>query len=161
MHAACDRARQWATADLDGELSRFERALLEAHVDACPSCHEFQTAIGSATDVLRATPLERLEEPIQVRRIRSRPRIRLASAAAAMAIAAVVAGSGLVSAELRNSSVTGATAPIGAAKDKIASVDMMNLSTAGALGAEAAAATRAPAKPAGASLRGGPVLRDS
>jgi hypothetical protein len=57
--------------------------------------------------------------------------------------------------------VSGAAAPIGAAKDELASVDMMNLSTAGALGAKVSSAAQTVSKPAGASLRGGPVLHDS
>jgi predicted anti-sigma-YlaC factor YlaD len=32
MHGHCERARQWASADVDGELSTFERALLEDHL---------------------------------------------------------------------------------------------------------------------------------
>ncbi len=97
MHAACDRARQWATAEVDGELSRFEIVLLRAHLDACPSCREFHAAVGGITETLRATPLQRLERAIEVKRLRWRVRSRLAPAAAAMAVAAVVLGSGVVS----------------------------------------------------------------
>ena len=96
MHAACDRAREWATAEVDGELSRFELVLMRAHLDACSSCREFHTAIGGITRTLRATPLEHLERTIEVTRLRRRLRLRLAPAAAAMALAAVVLGSGLV-----------------------------------------------------------------
>ena len=102
MHAACDRAREWATAEIDGELSRFELVLLRAHLDACPSCREFHNAVGGITRTLRATPLERLERAIEVTRLRRRLRVRLAPAAAAMALAAVVLGSGVVSSELRS-----------------------------------------------------------
>ena len=103
MHAACDRAREWATAEVDGELSRFELVLMRAHLDACSSCREFHTAIGGITRTLRATPLERLERTIEVKRLRRRLRPQLAPAAAAMALAAVVLGSGLVSTEVRSS----------------------------------------------------------
>ena len=105
MHAACDRARQWATAEVDGELSRFEIVLLRAHLDACPSCREFHAAVGGITDTLRATPLERLERAIEVKRLRRRLRSRLAPAAAAMAVAAVVLGSGVVSSSFGSGSV--------------------------------------------------------
>ena len=76
MHAACDRARQWATAEIDGELSRFEIVLLRAHLDACPSCREFHAAVGGITETLRATPLQRLERAIEVKRLRWRVRSR-------------------------------------------------------------------------------------
>jgi hypothetical protein len=51
MHAACDRAREWATADVDGELSSFERVLLNAHLAECPTCREFQVAVNGFTVV--------------------------------------------------------------------------------------------------------------
>jgi predicted anti-sigma-YlaC factor YlaD len=132
MHAACDRARQWATAEVDGELSRFEIVLLRAHLDACPSCREFHAAVGGITETLRATPLERLERAIEVGRLRWRIRSRLAPAAAAMAVAAVVLGSGVVSSSLRSGSVgeTGASVD-GVAR--LASAETMNLSKLEAL----------------------------
>jgi hypothetical protein len=159
MHAACDRARQWATAEVDGELSRFEIVLLRAHLDACPSCREFHTAIGGITRTLRATPLERLERAIEVKRLRRRLRPRLAPAAAAMAVAAVVLGSGLASNELRSRSVQDAASSVDGVAAGAASVDTMNLSMNQAL------ATRSPSGTSDrtvrrlqSSLRGGPVI---
>jgi len=35
MHGHCERARQWASADVDGELSTFERALLKSRRSEC------------------------------------------------------------------------------------------------------------------------------
>lgn len=156
MHAACERAREWATAEVDGELSRFELVLLRAHLDACPSCHEFHTAIGGITRTLRATPLERLERAIEVTRLRRRLRPRLAPAAAAMAVAAVVLGSGLVSSELRSGSVRDASSGV----DRLASVDTMNLSMVRALSQKTSAAKVRVVSRAPGSLRGGPVVRD-
>jgi predicted anti-sigma-YlaC factor YlaD len=157
MHAACERAREWATAEVDGELSRFELVLLRAHLDACPSCHEFHTAIGGITRTLRATPLERLEHAIEVTRLRRRMRPRLAPAAAAMAVAAVVLGSGVVSSDLRSGSVRSATSSFGGP----ASVDTMNLSMNQALAAKSptSSANRFVRRLQG-SLRGGPVVRE-
>ena len=161
MHAACDRARQWATADVDGELSRFEIVLLRAHLDACPSCREFHAAVGGITKTLRATPLERLERAIEVRRLRWRVRSRFAPAAAAMAVAAVVLGSGVVSSDLRSGSVR-STAPGVDGVARLSSAETMNLSKLQAL-------TQSPAASAGVrtltvravgSLRGGPVVRE-
>ena len=160
MHAACDRAREWATAEVDGELSRFELVLLRAHLDACPSCREFHTAIGGITRTLRATPLERLERAIEVTRLRRRLLPRLAPAAAAMALAAVVLGSGLVSSELRSSgSVQDAASSLDGVAGRLASVDTMNLSMNEALTTKSASGTsdRTVRRLQG-SLRGGPVI---
>jgi predicted anti-sigma-YlaC factor YlaD len=160
MHAACDRARQWATADLDGELSRFEHVLLGAHLDGCPSCREFHTAIGGFTSVLRDTPPERLERVIEIRRARRQLGLRLAPAAAAMAVVAVVLGSSLVSSELRTNTASGPSAGLKVVGSHLAAVDTMNLSTARAIGKVATALpARVTSRPPG-SLRGGPVVRE-
>jgi len=160
MHAACDRARQWATAEVDGELSRFEIVLLRAHLDVCPSCREFHAAVGGITRTLRATPLERLEQAIEVKRLRWRIRPRLAPAAAAMAVAAVVLGSGVVSSDLRTGSVRGA-APGADGVARLSSTETMNLSKLQALTQPAGRSTlRTLASRASGSLRGGPVVRD-
>jgi predicted anti-sigma-YlaC factor YlaD len=160
MHAACDRAREWATAEVDGELSRFELVLLRAHLDACPSCREFHTAVGGITRTLRATPLERLERAIEVTRFRRRLRVRLAPAAAAMALAAVVLGSGVVSSELRSSgSVQDAASSLDGVAGRLASVDTMNLSMNEALTTKSASGTSDRTVPRlQGSLQGGPVI---
>src|ERR1700750_2030464 len=93
MSGECDRARQWASTEVDGELSSFERVLLHAHLDACPSCREFSGTITGLTKALREARLEQLESPIVIGRPRRRARLRLAPAAAAMAGAAVGLGS--------------------------------------------------------------------
>jgi predicted anti-sigma-YlaC factor YlaD len=161
MHAACDRARQWATAEVDGELSRFELVLLRAHLDACPSCREFQAAIGGITRTLRETPPEHLERTIEVTRLRRRLRPRVAPAAAAMAVAAVVLGSGLLSNELRSGSVQGAASSVDGVAARLASVDTMNLSMKQALTKKSAAGNSGqPVRRLQVSLRGGPVVRD-
>lgn len=163
MHAACDRARQWATAEVDGELSRFEIVLLRAHLDSCPSCREFHAAVGGITATLRATPLERVERTIEVKRLRRRLRPRLAPAAAAMAVAAVVLGSGLVSSELRSGSVRDASSNIDGVVSGLASVDTMNLSMNEALTPASKSSTGRSARVVRrlqGSLGGGPVVRE-
>ena len=105
VHKDCDRARQWASAGLDAELSAFERVLLEGHLSACPSCREFSAGIDATTAMLRAAPHETLERPVEVIRRRRRLSMRLAPAAAAMAIAAVGLGSILASSQFRSGSV--------------------------------------------------------
>jgi hypothetical protein len=159
MHAACDRARQWATAEVDGELSRFEIVLLRAHLDSCPSCREFRAAVDGISTTLRASPLERLEHAIEVKRLRWRIRSRFAPAAAAMAVAAVVLGSGVVSSELRSGSVRDAR-PGADGVARISSVETMNLSKLRALTQPVAAGARTLAARTSGSLRGGPVVRE-
>ncbi|HEY3050973.1 MAG TPA: zf-HC2 domain-containing protein [Gaiellaceae bacterium] len=159
MHGACDRARQWATADVDGELSRFEHVLLSAHLADCPSCREFDASIRGFTGMLRAAPPETLERPIEIGRIRRRITLRLAPAVAAMAVTVVGLGSILASSDLRTRSVRDTAGPVGRASSHLASVDTMNLSTATAI---ANVTTSAPARipVAGrSSLHGGPVIR--
>lgn len=160
MHAACDRAREWATAEVDGELSRFEHVLLRAHLDACPSCLEFHRAIGGITRTLRATPLERLERAIEVTRLRRRLRPRLAPAAAAMAVAVVVLGSSLVSSQLRSGSVQSVASSVDGVA-RLGPMETINLSMNEALTTKSPSGTpeRVVRRLQG-SLSGGPVVRD-
>jgi len=159
IHGACDRARQWATADLDGELSRFEHVLLSAHLADCPSCREFTAAIGGFTEMLRTAPPEPLERTIEIGRLRRRLGLRLAPAVAAMAVTVVGLGSLLASSDLRTRSIGDANGSVDSVSSHLASVETMNLSTAGAI---ASATVSSPARPIAAgrsSLHGGPVIR--
>ena len=56
--AACDRARSWASLDLDGGLSTFEKRLLDRHLDACDACRGFAADAARFTLELRTTVLE-------------------------------------------------------------------------------------------------------
>jgi len=154
MHGNCDRARHWVSADVDGELSTFERVLLANHLAGCPSCREFRSSVGGLTRTLRSTPLEQFQVAV-VGRLRRRARLRLAPAAAAMAVAAVGLGSILASSDLRSGSV-------GRVQVASAAVDTMNLSTstARALASERAGKTARARKSSQRSLRGGPVLHE-
>jgi predicted anti-sigma-YlaC factor YlaD len=160
VHGDCDRARQWASTELDGELSTFERVLLRAHLAGCASCKEFRAAIGGLTGTLRSAPLEPFEGVIEYGRIRRRLRMRLAPAAAAMAVAAVGLGSILASTSIRSGPVASSgvsLAPVVTAD--LASLDTMNLSTSRAL--ERLNAFSARAVPASQrSVRGGPVVQE-
>lgn len=155
MHGACDRARQWATADLDGELSRFERVLLSAHLADCPSCREFAAAIGGFTEMLRTAPPEHLERTIEIGRLRRRIGLRLAPAVAAMAVTVVGLGSILASSDLRTRAVGDAN---GSVSSHLASVDTMNLSTADALSSASNAVPVRLTSPGRSSVHGGPVI---
>ena len=70
MSGECERARQWASTEVDGELSSFERVLLHAHLDACVSCSEFSSTIAGLTKSLRDAGLEQLETPIRSQKSR-------------------------------------------------------------------------------------------
>ena len=86
--AKCERAAQFVSLDLDGELSRFERAILTSHLRRCPSCAEHARSVTAATTLVRATPLEaiRLSSlPQGRRRIRHAAPTAMATAAVAMA----------------------------------------------------------------------------
>jgi len=100
MRRDCERARQWASLEVDGELSPFELILLESHTSACPGCREFHSDVARVTNDLRSRPLQPLRRPIEVCQAR-RARFRIAPAAAALAVAAVGLGSILASAQVR------------------------------------------------------------
>jgi predicted anti-sigma-YlaC factor YlaD len=158
VHADCERARQWASADVDGELSPFEQVVLEGHLADCPSCREFRAGVSGLAQALRVAPNERLERRVEVARRRRRVGLRLAPAAAAMAIAAVGLGSILASSQFRSGSVGTASLQSEAASAS-AAPDTLDLRTAEVL--QRAAAMRARLEPrAPNSLRGGPVVRE-
>jgi predicted anti-sigma-YlaC factor YlaD len=134
MNRDCERARQWASVELDGELSRFERALLDAHLADCRSCADFHASVGELTHALRAAPLERFDGVIEIGRAWRRARLRLAPVAAAMAVAAVGLGSILASTAVRSASVGSARERAATPSSKI--LETMDLRTSRALAAK-------------------------
>lgn len=104
MHGQCERARRWASAELDGELSSFERALLGDHLGRCGDCRTFTDSVGGLTVALREAPLEPFEGVV-ISRARRRLHLPLARVAVAMAVAAIGLGSVLASVQLKGSSV--------------------------------------------------------
>jgi anti-sigma factor RsiW len=54
----CERTRGWVSLSLDGELSEFERALVESHLDRCAHCAAFAAEVSATTGLLRRAPLE-------------------------------------------------------------------------------------------------------
>jgi hypothetical protein len=108
--------------------------------------------------MLRTAPPEALERPIEIGRLRRRLGLRLAPAVAAMAVTVVGLGSLLASSDLRTRSVGDANGSVDSVASHLASVDTMNLSTAGAL---ASASNSVPVRlrsPGHSSLHGGPVI---
>jgi anti-sigma factor RsiW len=89
----CERAREWASLRLDGELSEFERVLLDAHVGRCEACAAYVLEITAITETLRGAELEPLSHPVALpsrRRIAYASRALQAGAATAALVAATV-----------------------------------------------------------------------
>ena len=94
----CERARQWASLRLDGELSELEDALLEQHLEGCASCSAFAVRLAATTEAVRAVPLERpeisyprFERPVI--RLPVGRRVAIVAVAAAAALGAFVGSS--------------------------------------------------------------------
>jgi ferric-dicitrate binding protein FerR (iron transport regulator) len=92
MGGMCERAHEWTSLRLDGELSPLEEELLERHLETCAECRVFEYDVRWATDVLRLTPQERparrVTLPAPARRV-SRRRLTAVAAAAALALGAL------------------------------------------------------------------------
>jgi hypothetical protein len=90
----CDRAREWTSLRLDGELSPLEEELLERHLDLCVDCRAFDADVRWATDVLRLTPHERPSRrvilPARPAARISRSRLTAVAAAAALGAGALI-----------------------------------------------------------------------
>ncbi len=90
----CDRAREWVSLRLDGELSDLEEELLERHLDLCDDCRAFEADVRWSTDVLRLTPHERPERrltlPARPAGLVTRRRLTAVAAAAALALGALI-----------------------------------------------------------------------
>jgi predicted anti-sigma-YlaC factor YlaD len=88
----CERARQWSSLRLDGELSELEESLLDRHLASCRSCLAFDGRLRSAAYAIRETPAEAPLVPFRIP-VHPRPRVtvptgrRLAVAAVAAALA--------------------------------------------------------------------------
>ncbi len=63
---SCERARQWASQRVDGELSQLERACLERHIGGCMHCRSFAGQVAEVGALLRSAPLVRLSQPVRI-----------------------------------------------------------------------------------------------
>ena len=86
----CDRAREAASACLDGELSELEAAQFAAHRRACPACDVFAIQLAALTTSLRQAPLVEPSRPLLLGRLRRPARLLPVRAAAGLAAAAAV-----------------------------------------------------------------------
>jgi predicted anti-sigma-YlaC factor YlaD len=91
----CERARQWSSLRLDGELSELEGALLEKHLGLCGSCFAFDEGLRATAASLRTTPPEPPRVRFQVPQ-RTRVRLPVSRRLAVAAIAAALALGSLV-----------------------------------------------------------------
>jgi anti-sigma factor RsiW len=99
----CLRACEWASLRLDGELSEFEEAMLQAHLAGCVACSEFVRRIETVAEQVRFAPLEPFERSVVLARHRRISwRVSRAAAAGAAVVATIGLTSGLI---LRNSSL--------------------------------------------------------
>jgi anti-sigma factor RsiW len=95
-HAACDRARLWASLAVDSEISELERALLREHTASCPSCRRYAAAIAEIAERVRQTPLHKPARTLWSRLERPRRTVgRWQLAASAAAVAASLLAGGL------------------------------------------------------------------
>ena len=91
----CERARQWSSLRLDGELSELEGALLEKHLETCGSCVSFAERLTATALSLRTTPPEapriRFEIPKRTRgSFPASRRVAVAAIAAALGLGSLV-----------------------------------------------------------------------
>jgi predicted anti-sigma-YlaC factor YlaD len=94
---ACERAGQWISLRLDGELSELEQLALDRHVEECAACRAFGADLSGIALLLRDAPLAELaREPVVVSPRRARRRmvggigVAAAFATAAAAVAAIL-----------------------------------------------------------------------
>ncbi|MGH3036204.1 MAG: zf-HC2 domain-containing protein [Gaiellaceae bacterium] len=57
--SVCERAREWSSLRLDGELSVLEEELLERHLGVCELCADFEDGMRTTAGAMRAAPVER------------------------------------------------------------------------------------------------------
>jgi predicted anti-sigma-YlaC factor YlaD len=109
----CDRAREYASLRLDGELSDFESALLDSHIEHCPSCRAFAEDLVGVTERLRTSPLERPLIVLTLPQRRFAALRRMQVSAAAAAVVSVVGIGALFGMLHSNASTPGHVAKLG------------------------------------------------
>jgi anti-sigma factor RsiW len=91
----CERAHEWISLRLDGELSQLESVMLDAHLDRCEPCRDFAVEVKAVATRMREAKLEPVPAPIAVPRSRD-VAFRAARVSAAAAVMLVAAGLGSV-----------------------------------------------------------------
>lgn len=94
---ACARAHRQISSRLDSELSEFEQASLEAHLQHCVDCQAVAESFAAVTEVLRSAPVEAPSFTCWLPRVRGpRTYVRRGIGISVAAAMAIVALSGLV-----------------------------------------------------------------
>jgi predicted anti-sigma-YlaC factor YlaD len=106
----CDRIREWISLELDGELSRIERALVDRHLAVCGDCTAFAAEVRGFTQALRGEGLEPLARPIELPSSK-RVWVRPLQVAAAAAVALIAVGIGSLSSSLLDGRVGSGLTP--------------------------------------------------
>ena len=109
----CARAREAASARLDGELSELELAFLDSHLATCAACSAWAADSAGFSSALRAAsleqPLRAIEFPLRQPAYRRIAAARRAAAVSAAAAALVVAA---LSVHVGSRSLTASSAPL-------------------------------------------------
>lgn len=95
----CERARAWASLELDDDLGEIERVLLDDHLTRCGGCAAFVAGMRELTAVVRAAPQERPQRPLVLPTTR-RPAAVAVRVLAAATIVALAAGLGVLGGSL-------------------------------------------------------------
>lgn len=95
----CMRAREGASARLDGALGELESVWLDGHLRRCAACSAFAGQVAVTAAVLRAAPLDPAPAGLFVRG-RRRVAVPVAAVAASIAIAVTAATSFFVGQQL-------------------------------------------------------------
>lgn len=82
-HGPCERAREWSSLQLDGELSELEQALLQKHLATCARCSAFDAGLRASTELVRTAPVARPSVGFELPAPRRAglPRVRVLAAA--------------------------------------------------------------------------------
>jgi hypothetical protein len=95
--------RAWISAEIDGELSEFESALVRDHLGQCDSCTMFRADAARFAVALRSAELEPLSRPVTVPHPRRFAQPLRVPAVAALAVAMI--GLGGLFASLHSSAI--------------------------------------------------------
>jgi anti-sigma factor RsiW len=66
QHVSCERATQWLSLELDGELAETERFALDRHLGGCVDCRSRRAELAAITYLLRTAPVLAPERPARI-----------------------------------------------------------------------------------------------
>jgi predicted anti-sigma-YlaC factor YlaD len=110
-HSECERARRWASLQLDAPLSELEARWLRSHLRTCDECAQFAGTITVVTQKLRAA--EAVLPGRAVALVPRRRRTTLAAAATAAAAAVAVAAGSMAGVLAKHSGSPAVTPSLG------------------------------------------------